>query len=112
MMAIFFSALFLLSSVKTSKSEGLTIFDNFDYGSPGFGAEGDMDDYAVLAADRKMDLPTSFTICSSVHMNIMTGPFVFYQLYQDDGKPWLPIWLENWSPGIQAIDNIFFPVMP
>ena len=82
--------------MRASKSEGKgVILDTFEYGSPAFGPEKVVVDYAVLAADRKMDLPTSFTICSSVHMNIMTGPFVFYQLYQDDGKPWFQIHIKT-----------------
>jgi hypothetical protein len=92
-MVFFFSALFLLSSVRPSKSEDLIIFDNFDYGSFVVGGEEDMVDYAILAVDKKMDLPTSFTICSSVHMNFMTASIVFYQLYQDDGKPWFNFYI-------------------
>ena len=96
MMIFLFSAVSLLSSVKTSKSEeGGVILDNFNFGSPAFGPEEKVVDYAVLAADRKRDLPSSFTICSSVHMNFMTGPFVFYQLYQDDGKPWFQIHIKT-----------------
>ena len=92
-MVLFFSALFLLSTVRISKSENLIIFDNIDYGPYAVGGEEKMVDHAVLAVDGKMDLPTSFTICSSVHMNFMTASIVFYQLYQDDGKPWFNLYI-------------------
>ena len=59
MLVFFFSALSLLSALRASKSEGNgVILDTFDYGSPAFGPEEVVVDYAVLAADRKMDLPT------------------------------------------------------
>ena len=71
-MVFFFSAIFLLSSVRLSESEDLIIFDNFDHGSYVLGGEEDMVDYAVLSVDRKMDLPKSFTICSSLHLKFLT----------------------------------------
>ena len=92
-MVFLFSAIFLLSSVRDCKSEDLIIFDNFDYGSYIFGAEDLIVDYALLSIDRKMDLPTSFTICSSLHLNFVAGPMNFYQLYQDDGQPWFTLFL-------------------
>ena len=93
-MGFFFSALFLLPIVR-AKSEGLIVFDNFDYGSYAIGGEEKMVDYAVLKMDSKMDLPTSFTVCSSVHMNFVTAPIVFYQLYQDDGEPWFSFFIRD-----------------
>ena len=93
-MELFLSALFLLSTVRAN-SEDLIIFDNFDYGSFFVSPEPKVVDYAVLALDRKMDLPTSFTICSSVHMNFVIAPIVFYQLYQDDGKPWFNFFIRD-----------------
>ena len=94
-MGFFFSLVFLPSLVRASKIENLFVFDNFesdDYDLP-YGAEEDMVDYAVLAVDRKRDLPQSFTICSSVHLNFMTASIVFYQLYQDDGQPWFNFYI-------------------
>ena len=87
-MFLFFSVLILLPAVKASKSEDLIVFDNFDYGGMEFGSEENVVDFATLANDRTMDLPPSFTVCSSVHLNFMTSGVYFYQLYQDDGKPW------------------------
>ena len=62
-MFVLLPALFLLPTVRTSKSEELVVFDNFEDGAWVWGPEKNMLDYAV---DRKMDLPSSFTICSSV----------------------------------------------
>ena len=87
-MFLFFSVLILLPAVKASKSEDLIVFDNFDYGGMEFGSEENVVDFATLANDRTMDLPPSFTVCSSVHSNFMTSGVYFYQLHQDDGKPW------------------------
>ena len=92
-MIALYSALFLLWTwtVRSSKLGDHIIFDNFDYGGWFPGSEEEMVDYAILAQDRKMDLPTSFTICSSIHLNFMTSTVFFYQLYQDDGKPWFSL---------------------
>ena len=86
-----FIALFLLPTVRTLTSKELVVFDNFEDGAWVWGPGENMVDYAVLGFDRMMDLPSSFTICSSVHFNFMTSIISFYQLYQDDGKPWF-----NW----------------
>ena len=91
-MFAFLFALLLLPAVRISTSKELVVFDNFDDGAYVFGPEETMADYAVLGFDGKMDLPSSFTICSSVHMHFMTFIISFYQLYQDDGKPWF-MWL-------------------
>ena len=93
-MLVFVPALFL-TIVKASKSEELIILDNFDYGGMTYGTEDQMVDYALLSLGRKMDLPPSFTICSSIHMNFMTTANFFFQLYQDDGKPWFNVQIEN-----------------
>ena len=89
--------LLLLITVKVSKSEDLMIFDNFGDGEYGCCNEKDMVDYAVLAQDRKMDLPFSFTICSSVHLNFMVSAIFFYQLYQEDGKPWFNTFIQGYQ---------------
>ena len=68
-MFVFLSSVFLLANVRSSKSEELIIFDNAEYGVTDFGSEEKMVDHALLALDNKMDLPPSFTICSSVHLN-------------------------------------------
>ena len=90
-MFAFCFALFLLSRGSASKKEDLRILDNFDFGDQDFGSEDKMVDYALLALDRKMDLPSSFTICSSTHLNFIITSIFFYQLYQDDGKPWFAL---------------------
>ena len=94
-MLVLLSALLVLSTVRTSKSDELVIFDNFDHGVWNYGSEEQMVDYAVLALDRKMDLPPLFTICSSVQINFMTVAIWFYQLYQDDGKPWFNMMISD-----------------
>ena len=60
-MFVFFSAILLLHTPRASQSEDLIIFDNFDYGEMDYGSEDKVIDYAVLAVDKKMDLPSSFT---------------------------------------------------
>ena len=92
-MFILLSALFLLT-VRASGSEDLIIFDNFDNGELLYGSEDKMVDYLLLALDKNTNLPPSFTICSSVHLNFITSPIVFYQLYQDDGKPWFNLYIQ------------------
>ena len=88
---VFFSTFFLFSIVRESKFEDLIIFDNFNDGIWAIGTEGKMVDHAVLALDKKMNLPSSFTICSSVHLNFMTSIIFFFQLYQDNGMPWFSL---------------------
>ena len=94
-MFVFLSALYLLPTVRSSQSEDLIIFDNFDYGEVDFGSEEKMIDYALLTLDKKMDLPAVFSICSSLHRNIVNSAVFFFQLYQDDGKPWFSVELRN-----------------
>ena len=105
-MYVFLTALFVLSTGRASKSEDLIIFDNFDHGELDFGSEEKMVDYAILAIDRKMDLPSSFTICSSVHLNFMTSMISFYQLYQDDQKPWFNLIIRNQRDMIRFKENV------
>ena len=94
-MFIFLSVFLLLPKARASKSESLIVFDNFDYGDWIFGSEEKIVDYAALAYDAKMDLPSSFTICSSIHLNFMTSTVFFYQLYQDDGNPWFNLEIKS-----------------
>ena len=91
-MSILLSALLLLT-VRASTSEDLIVFDNFDYGEMIYGSEDKMVDYALLSLDKRTDLPDSFTICSSVHLNFVTSSIYFYQLYQDDGEPWFSFYI-------------------
>ena len=92
-MNVILYTLFLLLSVKLSNTEELIVFDNFGDGALSFGPEDDMTDYALLAVDNKMNLPTAFTICSSLHLEFMTSSIFFYQLYQDNGKPWFNFYI-------------------
>ena len=94
-MIVFLFTLYLLQSGGASKYENLIIFDNFDFGVVDYGSEEKMVDYALLALDNKMDLPATFTICSSIHRNIVSSAVFFYQLYQDDGKPWFSLEVRN-----------------
>ena len=94
-MHINLSTLFLLLMVRLIKTDHMIIFDNFGDGVYVFGSEEKMADYAILAEDKKMDLPTSFTICSSLHLNFVTSAIFFYQLYQDNGKPWFSLYIGN-----------------
>ena len=97
-MFILLSALCLLT-MRVSSSEDLIIFDNFEYGELVYGPEDKMVDYALLALDKKTNLPPSFTICSSVHLNFMISSVFFYQLYQDDGKPWFNLMMRSLISG-------------
>ena len=94
-MFVFLFALYILPTLRASKSEDLVIFDNFDYGEVDFGSKEKMIDYALLARDKKMDLPPAFTICSSIHRNIVSSAVFFFQLYQHDGKPWFSVEVRN-----------------
>ena len=94
-MFVVLSAVFLLPTVRSSTSEELIIFDNADYGVTDYGSGEKMVHHALLALDKKMDLPPSFTICSSVHLNFMTSSVFFYQLYQDDGRPWFNLLMRS-----------------
>ena len=88
-MVVFLSVLLVVPCVRASKSEDLIIFDNFEFGGMDYGSEDKMVDFALLALDKKMDLPSSFTICSSAHLNFLTSDIFFYQLYQENGNGWL-----------------------
>ena len=79
-MFVLLSMVFLLSTVRPSKSEELIIFDNADYGVTDYGSEEKMVDHALLALDKKMDLPPSFTICSSVHLNFTSKTLACFAL--------------------------------
>ena len=68
-MFICFYLLFLLFNIITSKTKELIILDNFEHGEMDYGSEDRVVDYALLARDTNMDLPSAFTICSSVHFN-------------------------------------------
>ena len=75
-------------SLSLVSSEEILILDNFKYGGLTFGSEDVVVDYASLASDPKGELPTTFTICSSVHVKFVTTCQYFFQLYQEDGEPW------------------------
>ena len=57
-----------------------------------FGREGLITDFAVLTNDNLDDLPDNFTICSSTTAKAFTNGLNPFQLYQENGRPWLTIY--------------------
>ena len=55
------------------------------------GTEAVIPDFAVLTANNLNDLPSDFTICSSIRADAFIGSVSPFQLYQN-GKPWISIW--------------------
>ena len=55
------------------------------------GPEAILPDFAVLTANNLNDLPSDFTICSSMASDAFLGSVSPFQLYQN-GKPWISIW--------------------
>ena len=89
MVKMFFFFIYFTLSLEFLRSTEHVYFDNFNQGDMVFGLETKMTDYAVLANDPLADLPTSFTICSSLFVQYMTSSKNFLQLFQDDGSHWL-----------------------
>ena len=57
-----------------------------------FGLEGLITDFAVLTNDNLDDLTDNLTICSSTTAKAFTNGLNPFQLYQENGKPWLTIY--------------------
>ena len=55
------------------------------------GPEAVIPDFAVLTANNLNDLPSDFTICSSMASDNFLDSQSPFQLYQN-GKPWISIW--------------------
>ena len=68
--------------------------DNYGSGLISYGATPNkMDRYATLTNDPIGNLPDSFTICSAIHVKYRTSIAVFFQLYQEDGSPWINFYM-------------------
>ena len=88
-----FCLFYFLLSLKLVTSDAIKILDNFNYGGMAWGAEELIVDYATLASDPTSDLPTTFTICSSIHIKFLVSSQYFFQLYKEDGEPWFNLML-------------------
>ena len=91
--SLFLCVICLLSSVRQITPEELKVFDNYDHGVIGYGPEEVVVDYASLVSDPAGDFPDSFTICSSVHLKFLTTIQPFFQLYSEDGRPWINLFI-------------------
>ena len=69
----------LLTIVALHSSSGLQMI-NTGLGLPLSSTEELISDFATLAEDPKADLPTSFTICSSVSTMAFTSALSFFQV--------------------------------
>ena len=61
--------------------------------------EGGIAHFAALQEDPKADLPTSFTICSSVSTMAFTSALVFFQVQKKNRKRVTESRKENWKKG-------------
>ena len=85
---------------------GLRVIDN-GVGFPVHGAETNVVDYALLAADQKATLPsqvqtfyntlsfppTQFTICSSATTDAFLTNLIFFQILRHSEDPWITFYL-------------------
>ena len=55
-----------------------------------FGPEGAVTDFATLSGSNTDNLPSDFTVCSSVTSGgAFTGPIAPFQLLHENGEPWI-----------------------
>ena len=87
----------ILLNLFGTSSKAIKYFDNigdngvFIYGS----TEDVMDRYSGLSKDIIGNLPDTFTICSSIFIQYKTSASNFFHLLQDDGQPWLTVYLDT-----------------
>ena len=53
------------------------------------GPEETIQDFAILTNDDLGNLPGNFTICTSVSTDALLGRLHPFQLFHDNGKPWV-----------------------
>ena len=66
----------------------LKYFSTFKYGSVVYGPETNIKDYITLANDPIGNLPTAFTICSSIFIKFWTTEASFVEMYKEDESHW------------------------
>lgn len=66
---------------------GLRVYDS-GLGEPIYDDEKFTTDFATLAVDGVADLPTEFTICSSISTGSFQTPNSLFLLRRDTGEPW------------------------
>ena len=84
--------LFLIFVIQIFPISSLYVIDTFGVGDLRFGETDDiLPDFAALKTD--VSLPEKFSICSSLSTIGRTAPTAFFELYNEQEKPWFTVTL-------------------
>ena len=72
-------------------------FSSFNLKGYGFGAETLIKDYVTLQNDPKASLPDSFTICSSLWVEVINSNSQVFEIYKKDGSNWFMLNLATYN---------------
>ena len=72
-------------------------FSSFNLKGYGFGAETLIKDYVTLQNDPKASLPDSFTICSSLWVEVINSNSQVFEIYKKNGSNWFMLNLATYN---------------
>ena len=93
--------------VQVSLATAIPVVDN-GMGENILGLEATVTDFAVLTVDNPVNIPSDFTICSSVASDTFLGFLSPFQLVHPDGTPWISIRIEPAQKDSRRHRMIFF----
>ena len=85
-------------------SSPLKVIDTYGPGTLVYGSATDVQDFAVLSTDPIADLPSRFTICSSVSTPAVTSALSFFQLLSNSGSAVFAVQIWDAEPPLKNID--------
>ena len=93
--------------VQASLAMSIPVIEN-GMGENMLGPETMITDFAVLTVDNPVNIPSDFTICSSVASDTFLGFLSPFQLVHPDGTPWISIRIEPAQKDSRRHRMIFF----
>ena len=93
--------------VQASLAMSIPVIEN-GMGENMLGPETMITDFAVLTLDNPVNIPSDFTICSSVASDTFLGFLSPFQLVHPDGTPWISIRIEPAQKDSRRHRMIFF----
>ena len=86
----------------------LKYFSTFKYGSVVYGPETNIKDYITLANDPIGNLPTAFTICSSIFIKFWTTEASFVEMYKEDESHWFLLQFATASRNYKDLSEMLY----
>ena len=93
--------------VQVSLATAIPVVDN-GMGENILGLEATVTDFAVLTGNNLDNLPSDFTICSSLDSQAFLGQLSPFLLQHHDGEPWISIKIDLAKKHTTNLSMVFF----